>query len=83
MTDSNSINRLAVDSTSNNTTLYDFPDVDTIFIGDAIFGSASGSAVWRIKKFTFSSGNPTSKKWADANDNYDNIWNNRASLSYS
>ncbi len=40
--------------------------------------SAAG-AVWQIKKVTFDgSGNATAVMWADGNELYDNIWNNRA-----
>jgi hypothetical protein len=66
----------------NFTTRYDFYTT-AIFIGDAIHGTATGSANWRIKKFTLSSGNPTAKEFADGNDSFDNVWDNRLTLSYS
>jgi hypothetical protein len=69
--------------TTNYTTLYDFPDANTIYIGDAIINSSSAAAVWRIKKFTLVGGNPTAKEWAGGADAFDQIWNNRAGLSYS
>jgi hypothetical protein len=52
------------------------------YIGEAAFGSSEASAVWRIFKLSVS-GTVTSMTWADGNDEFDNIWNNRASLSYS
>lgn len=51
------------------------------YIGNAAIGSATSGAVWQIKRLDATSG--LIKLWADGNDNYDNIWDNRASLSYS
>lgn len=51
------------------------------YIGKAVLGSATSSAVWQIKRLDTTSG--LSKLWADGNDNFDNIFDNRASLSYS
>ena len=51
--------------------------------GYAAIGSAEGSAVWRIKKTTYAVDGDRSVTWADGNDNFDNVWTNRASLSYS
>ena len=42
-----------------------------------------GSAVWRIQRAALSGGAPTQIDWADGNLLFDNVWNNRASLSYS
>lgn len=52
------------------------------YVGEASFGAATSAAVWRIKKITYS-GSSLNITWADGNDEYDNIWDNRASLSYS
>ncbi len=51
------------------------------YIGNAVIGSATSAAVWQIKRLDATAG--LIKLWADGNDNYDNIWDNRASLSYS
>ena len=53
------------------------------YLGQAVPGSAASSAVWRIQKLTFSAGGDVSTTWADGNANFDNVWDNRASLSYS
>jgi len=54
------------------------------YIGEADPGSATSSAVWRIKRMDESSTNPDLIiKWASGNDNFDKIWDNRLSLSYS
>jgi hypothetical protein len=60
-------------------------DVDSnpIYVGEARPGSASNAARWRIKKLTYSGTNMTVLQFADGNPNFDNVWDNRASLSYS
>jgi len=51
------------------------------YIGNAALGSASSDGVWQIKRLDTTSG--LTKKWADGNANFDNVWDNRESLSYS
>lgn len=50
------------------------------YIGNALPGTATSAASWRIKRITDATGDIV---WADGNGNYDNIWDNRAALSYS
>ena len=52
------------------------------YVGDAAFNQSEASAVWRIKRIQ-TTGTVLKIEWADGNDNFDNIWANRASLSYS
>lgn len=54
----------------------------TAYFGYAPIGSSGASAVWRIKRLSTSGGVDT-VTWADGNTNYDNVWDNRAILSYS
>ena len=55
-----------------------------IYQGTADPGTAKSAAGWRIAKFTYDgSGNLTDIQLADGDLNYDNVWNDRASLSYS
>ena len=54
----------------------------TTYIGEADPGSALASAVWRIKRIQVV-GDVSTILWADGNSNFDNVWNNRAALSYS
>jgi len=54
------------------------------YFGKAAVGSATSSGVWQIKNFTYdSNSNLTGWLFADGNGSYDNVWDNRASLSYS
>jgi hypothetical protein len=50
------------------------------YICEAAPGTASSAALWRICKVTDATGNTV---WADGNGNFDNVADNRASLSYS
>lgn len=51
-----------------------------IYAGEAEAGSLDADPVWRIKRVTRAS---SVKLFADGNSDFDNIWNNRASYSYS
>lgn len=52
------------------------------YIGYAAAGTATSAASWGIKRFT-ETGLDVAVAWADGNKTKDNIWDNRASLSYS
>jgi len=66
------------------TNAYDYDGSNNlIYLGRAAGGSSKASAVWQIKKFTYSGSNLTDTQWADGDQAFDNIWNDRAGLSYS
>ncbi len=52
------------------------------YIGKAAPSSSTASAVWQIKKLD-SNTLALDKTWADGNDLFDNVWNNREALTYS
>ena len=55
-----------------------------IYIGEVAEGTAKTVAAWRIKKLAWdASGNMTDLQWADGNDNFDNVWDDRVTYSYS
>jgi hypothetical protein len=60
----------------------DEANTTTTYVGEAAVASATSAAVWKIQRLVCSNGDLTIT-WADGNVNYDNIWDNRASLSYS
>ncbi len=62
---------IAVDETST---------VGVIYVGKAAIGSSIASPVWQVKKIYEDS---TPSQWADGNSNFDNVWDNRPSLTYS
>jgi hypothetical protein len=53
----------------------------TFYLGKAFTGTATSEAKWQIKKIDESAG--TVITWADGNSDFDNVWDNRQSLSYS
>ena len=54
----------------------------TSYYGWAVPGTAGSAAGWRMMRRTVSS-TVSTYEWADGNSSFDNIWDNRASLSYS
>jgi len=52
------------------------------YIGEAFPGTPTSSALWRIKRVV-ETGPDSEITWADGNSDFDNIWDNRLSLSYS
>ena len=74
-------NAILTDSNSYLTKI-DEPDSSTTYIGNAAISSSTASGVWQIKKISVS-GTVTTISWAGGTDAFSNIWDNRASLSYS
>ncbi len=50
------------------------------YVGNAAPGSSTADAVWQIKRITNAD---TTVLFADGNSNFDNIYDDRASLTYS
>lgn len=59
-------------------------DGDSYYIGWASPGTNTSIDGWKIQKIVMG---PTdvevTKLWADGNDRFDNVWDNRLSLNYS
>jgi len=53
------------------------------YIGYAVPGSAKSLAEWQIRKLTYSGVNLTDVQFANGSIAFSNVWDNRASLSYS
>lgn len=51
------------------------------YVGKAVVSSSEASAVWQIQKID-ETGAVMTIKFADGNTNFDNVWNNRTSLTY-
>lgn len=62
--------------------MVDETDANCVYVGWADIGSSLASAVWRIKRIKIAT-SITSIGWAGSSDSFKQIWNNRASLSYS
>ena len=52
------------------------------YVGMAAVGTLTSAALWRVKKMA-ETGADIAITWADGDSSFDNIWDNRASLSYS
>lgn len=61
---------------------YDYVDATTSYYGEAAPGTATSAASWRIKLITIA-GDDVTITWADGNSAFDNVWDDRASMSYS
>ena len=53
------------------------------YVGEASPNAAEGAAVWRIKRLDESVATDLDILWADGNASFDNVWSDRAALSYS
>ena len=51
-----------------------------LYVGEATIAAPSSSPMWRIRKIDTTSG--VDILWADGNSFYDNVWDNRTSLTY-
>lgn len=56
-------------------------DSTTTYVGEAPIGSLDTEPRWRVRKL-LTSGSVLSILWADGNQQFDNVWDNRASLTY-
>lgn len=65
-------------------TMFDFDTAGLyIYKGEAVPGTATSAASWRISKTNFdASGNPTSITWADGTSAFSKVWSNHASYGY-
>jgi len=77
-----STQNVAITSTPQYSLIYDEVSSSTAYLGKATVGASQGSGVWAIQKLAFV-GNSVTVTWADGNSSFDNVWTNRASLSYS
>jgi hypothetical protein len=56
---------------------------DIIFKGWADVGTVNSTSIWRIAKLTINTDGDVTEQYADGNNNFDNIWDNRAILTYT
>lgn len=52
------------------------------YVGKAVVGTLPSAASWQISRITETAGDIVIQ-YADGNASFDNIWDNRASLTYS
>lgn len=73
----------AVALTTRTDTIDPTVDPEVTYRGDALPGTLTSAAAWRITRLTLQSDGDIEILYADGNDAYDNVWDNRLSLSYS
>ena len=57
---------------------------DPIYFGRALIGADPSRPVWQIRKFIYNgSGHLTSIRFAQGSLEFTNVWNDRATLSYT
>jgi len=61
----------------------DYSGDNLIYFGRALPGSSKASSLWQVRKLTYSGALLTDIQWADGDQLYDNVWDNRAGFSYS
>lgn len=54
-----------------------------LYRGEANPGTLDSAASWRIRRLIIGVDNDVTEEWADGNSNFDNVWDDRLSLSYS
>ena len=63
------------------TLVFDGTAAPILYLGEALPGTAITAADWRITRFDTTVG--VLQTWADGDSIFDNVWADRASLSYS
>ena len=61
---------------------YDAVSSVLAYLGIAAPGTAESAALWQIRKLVFTAGGNITITWADGDVDYNNIWNDRAGLTY-
>ena len=69
-------------TTGNLATRFDDAGSSISYIGKATIGSATSDPVWQIQKMDETGGDVVIT-WADGDDSFNNIWDNRSSLTYN
>jgi hypothetical protein len=53
------------------------------YVGWSTPGTATSAAAWRIMRLVYTGSDVIRVEWADGDGEFDNVWDDRASLSYS
>jgi hypothetical protein len=73
---------ITVDPVTPYSVLVDEASSTITYVGEATPGTATSAATWKVKRIN-SATLLAEILFADGDSNYDNIWDNRAALSYS
>lgn len=81
--DARGMNPSAIEDTENYKKIVDLANEATvIYIGWATMGTATSSALWKIKKITISSSVYT-MEWAGGAQAFSHVWDDRTTTSFS
>lgn len=61
----------------------DFITDNLLYKGEAPVGSPESSPLWRIRRITIGIDSDVTEVWADGNADFDKVWSDRLSLSYT
>lgn len=62
----------------------DFEDNETvIYKGEADPGTLDSAGTWRIRRLTLNAESDVTEEWADGNADFDNVWSDHLTLTYS
>lgn len=70
-------------SASDLTTNYDAVSAVLAYVGKAVPGTVTSAASWQVKKLVFDASGDVTTTFADGDSDFNNVWDNRASLTYS
>ena len=65
----------------NVTAKIDLTNNPVFYFGEAPIGASTSLAIWKISRLTIS-GNIVTTEWADSNCEFDNVWDDRTTLTY-
>ena len=65
------------------TTMYDQVGATIAYIGKANAGTTTSAAAWQVRRLTFNAEGDVITAYADGDGNFDNVWDDRATLTYS
>ena len=60
----------------------DFVGDTVIDRGEAAVGATTSSGVWRVRRITLASDGDVTEEWAGGSAEFNQVWDNRASLMY-
>lgn len=61
----------------------DFISESELYRGEAAPGTLETSAAWRIRKIVIANDDDITETWADGNANFDNVWSDHLTLTYT
>lgn len=64
------------------TILIEYSAGNPIYVGMSGPGTATSAALWQIQRLTYSGSDMVAREWANSDNDFKYVWDNRASYSY-